>query len=776
MKKLLIIRIISLLYLFISVFSVQAKIVLPSIISNGMVLQQKSDVRIWGKAEPDKKVIVATSWNSQRQEVTSDKSGAWIAVVKTPVAGGPYSIEISDGEKFVLNDVLIGEVWLCSGQSNMEMPVKGFRGQPVAGSQKTIIEANPSRELRLFTVKRAYSNIPQEDVIGSWKYNCSEDVASFSAVAYFYGDLLQRVLGVPVGLIHASWSGSGIESWISEENLKQFPEIDISMLNRTEFKYPNGTPSVLYNAMIRPLENYNLKGIIWYQGETNSARPEQYQRLFSTWIKQNREAFRSENMPVYYTEIAPYGSPVDKPLQRAVFREAQLESMYEIPHVGMAFTTDVGSELFVHAPRKSEIGQRLAYWALAKTYKKEGFEYSGPIYRYCAVKGKEVEILFDHANDGLIPENEDITGFEIAGADSTFYPAKAKIINGTSRIKVWNDKILSPIEVRYSFRNFLCGNLKNNAWLPAISFRINLCKTNFRNPENIGWTQVVTLGKTPNYVSVYRSPEWLESTKIKAFIAVVDTQKGGIFEVLGNATGKKTPNEFYKTEKRKSVIVLNAGYFSGDKSLSLICRNGKLLTGNVLSVVRSLDGKPTTYYPTRSVFSLSKNGTYHVDWLYSVGKQTYAYEVPALNNSSYMPLSVLSKGFPKGAVEWEAEMAVGAGPILVKNGTIRNSWVEELYDVESGIDPLNCHPRSAIGVTGDEKLIFFVCEGRGQTPDIPGMTLGQVARLMKSLGCVEAINLDGGGSSCMLVNGKEVIKSSEKGNKQRAVSSVIIIK
>ena len=315
----------------------------------------------------------------------------------------------------------------------------------------------------------------------------------------------------------------------------------------------------------------------------------------------------------------------------------------------------------------------------------------------------------------------------------------------------------------------------NNAWLPAISFRVDLRKTNLQNPESIGWTPITSLGKLPAYISVYRSPEWIESTKAKAFIAVVDTKKSGKLKVLGNALGKKTLNEFYDAEKKKPSILLNGGYFSGNESVSLICKNGKLLANNIAGVIRSYEGKSQTYYPTRSVFSLSEEGNYRTDWVYTVKNIIYAYSVPALNSSNRAPLPVPSKGFPKGATEWNAEIAIGGGPVLIKDATIRNSWVEEMYDVVSGIDPQNCHPRSAIGVTGDGKLIFFVCEGRNQTPEVPGMTLDQVARVMRSLGCIEALNLDGGGSSCMLINGKEVIKSSEKGHKQRSVVSAIAI-
>lgn len=221
------------------------------------------------------------------------------------------------------------------------------------------------------------------------------------------------------------------------------------------------------------------------------------------------------------------------------------------------------------------------------------------------------------------------------------------------------------------------------------------------------------------------------------------------------------------------MIVLNGGYFANGKTVSLICKDGRILSDNISVVNRILEGKKTAYYPTRSVFSLYKDGTYHVDWIYKSNQQTYAYDMPALNSSTRPPLSVPSKGFPRGAKVWSAEMGIGAGPVLIKDGMIRNSWVEELLDVASGINPQTCQPRSAVGITQDGKLVLFVCEGREQTSDVPGMTLDQLARLMKAFGCVDALNLDGGGSSCMLINGKETIKPCNKDHQQRPVATVL---
>ena len=467
-------RSIGFLILAILTCILQAKITLPAIISDNMVLQQQASVKLWGKSTPHTKVTAKTSWNHKKYTTRSDAEGSWATYIRTPIAGGPYSIELSDGEPLVLKNILIGEVWLCSGQSNMEMPVKGFRGQPIEGSQATIITANPQRNIRLFTVKRAFSTTLQDTLTGNWGENTPQHVADFSATAYYFGDLLQKVLGVPVGLIHSSWSASKIEAWMDRKTLSDFPEVQLPDINQKEFEWPAGTPTLLYNAMIHPLSGVNIKGVIWYQGESNSEAPQQYSKFFPAWISQWRNFFRSDTLPFYYVQIAPYQAEGKDLITRAIFRESQLQSMKEIPHVGMAFTTDAGSEQFIHAPYKKKIGERLAYWALAKTYQIPGISYCGPIYASYKVKDSKVEITFDYGTDGLTPENADVKGFEISGADGILLPAKARIINGTARVEVWNDSITCPTEVRYCFRNYKEGNLCNNVAIPTSPFRIVL--------------------------------------------------------------------------------------------------------------------------------------------------------------------------------------------------------------------------------------------------------------------------------------------------------------
>lgn len=466
MKK----TILFIIALFVSCYG-EAKVVIPSIWGDNMVLQQQADVEMWGKAKPNKKVTVTSSWNNKKIVVTANNDGLWKATVSTPKAGGPYELTFSDGEVLTLKNILIGEVWLCSGQSNMEMPVKGFRGQPVFNSHDAIVAADEKRSLRLFTVKKVYSTEPLDTLQGEWKESTSQDVANFSATAYFFADLLQKKLGVPVGIIHSSWSASKIEAWMDKKTISEFPEYDLNVLKQKEFGYPNGTATLLFNSMINPLKGMPIKGVIWYQGESNSSNPDLYGRLFKRWISQWREFFNSPAMPVYYVQIAPYQSDGKDKTNLALFRQRQLELMSEVPNVGMAITTDAGSEKFIHPPYKIKVGQRLAYWALAKTYGIDGIAYSGPIYKSCKLKDKFVEVEFEHGQDGLTPENERVIGFEIAGSDGHFLPAQAEIINGSAKIKVWNDAVPTPVEVRYCFRNYMEGNLYNNAAIPASPFR-----------------------------------------------------------------------------------------------------------------------------------------------------------------------------------------------------------------------------------------------------------------------------------------------------------------
>ena len=274
-----------LLICFSFLLKTEAKVTLTSIWGDNMVLQQQSEVTFSGTATSGKRVQATASWNNKKIQTNVDAKGEWKLSLQTPVAGGPYSITFSDGEDLTLQNILIGEVWFCSGQSNMEMPVKGFRGQPVFGSQPYIVSANPKRPLRLYTVKNAWSTILQEaGVDGEWKEASPEDVADFSATAYFFGNQLQQSLDVPVGLIHCSWSMSKIEAWMNKETLSGFPEIALPDVIQKEFRWTAGTPTLLWNAMVNPWKGFPVKGVIWYQGKQTHPIPDYIRDYFLQWF------------------------------------------------------------------------------------------------------------------------------------------------------------------------------------------------------------------------------------------------------------------------------------------------------------------------------------------------------------------------------------------------------------------------------------------------------------------------------------------------------------
>lgn len=296
------------------------------------------------------------------------------------------------------------------------------------------------------------------------------------------------------------------------------------------------------------------------------------------------------------------------------------------------------------------------------------------------------------------------------------------------------------------------------------------------NPALIGWEETLEFGSLPDGIKVYKSPAQLAGKSACAYIAVADTKKNRNYYVLGEPNGSKTPNQFYESSNRMYPVIMNAGYFWNGSSLSLICRNGIIECPNLQVVTRSNGSENAAFYPTRGVFSNLNNNIYRTDWVFTTVTPgtTYAYPVPAPNKTGSNPLPVPSMSFPSGAWVYSAHTAIGGGPVLVKNGVYQNTWEVELYDTASGIGPTSNNPRSAIGSTNDSKLIFFVCEGRNMTPGVAGLTLQDVAEVMMQLGCVEVLNLDGGGSSCMIINGINTIKPSD-GN-QRAVVTAIGLK
>ncbi len=454
-------------------FSLQAKIVLPAPFGDNMVLQQQSEARFWGTATPGKKVTIHPSWSSRPVTTTADGDGRWQAAVPTPEAGGPYTIELSDGERLTLREVLIGEVWLCSGQSNMEMPMRGFNNQPVTGCTEVIVGAKASTPIRICTVKRATARTPQETCSAQWLQNTPEAVAGTSATAYYFARNLQQALEVPVGIIITCWGGTAVEAWMDRPTLSAFREFDLSFLDGTDpIERPQSRPCMLYNAMIAPLVPYTIRGFLWYQGEANRLKPTQYQQLMPAFVRMLRERWGQGELPFYYVQIAPYSyGNSDLTGGSALLREAQMHNLKEIPASGMAVTMDIGSENCIHPDQKAQVGQRLAWLALVNDYGMKGFEPNAPIYESMSVEGNRAFLTFRTGNSTLAPRSREFTGFEIAGADRIFHPAQAKIDSRKNRLIVFSDEVQKPVAVRYAFRNYAEASLFNTFGIPAPSFR-----------------------------------------------------------------------------------------------------------------------------------------------------------------------------------------------------------------------------------------------------------------------------------------------------------------
>ena len=463
-----------LLILLIATILSHAEIKLPAIFSDNMLMQQNSNVNIWGKADANKSITIKTSWSKRVLKTTSDVSGNWKITFLTPKADGkPQSITISDGKSLTLKNILLGELWFCSGQSNMEMPMKGFKNQPVENSNMDILNSN-NRNIRLFTVKRNASLIPQTDVTGQWQEASPETVREFSATAYYFGRLLNKTLNVPVGLIHSSWGGSSAETWMSADMLKAFPQVKIPKTEEGE-KDKNRTPTMLYQAMISPLIGLSIKGFIWYQGETNYDRANTYTEMFATLVNGWRQNWnQKDTIPFYYCQIAPYdyslvtakGKDV---INSAYLREAQLKAEKVIPKSGMAVLMDAGQKDCIHPAKKQIAGERLALLALTKTYGIKGVTAESPVYKSIEIHNDTVQVSFDRAEMWITAKNGESKLVTVAGDDGVFYPAKAWIVR--SKLYVKSELVKKPVAVRYAFENYAEGDLFGTEGLPVSSFR-----------------------------------------------------------------------------------------------------------------------------------------------------------------------------------------------------------------------------------------------------------------------------------------------------------------
>ncbi len=446
------------LILFVQVSHAQLR--LPVIFSDHMVLQQKSEVAIWGWAEPVEELTIRGGWSKEEVKTKALNSGLWKVLIKTPAAGGPYTVSIKGKTEIILKDVMIGEVWICSGQSNMEWGMSSS-----TDATEEIPVAN-FKEIRLFKINRSAADYPQDHGDGQWQLCTPETVKGFSAVGYFFGKKLYTDLKVPIGLISSSWGGTPAEAWTPKEKVEGDQELKESASKQKDQPWGPKNPGLIYNSMIRPIVPYGIAGAIWYQGESNTIAPLTYQKLMKTLIESWRTDFGKE-FPFYFVQIAPYR--YGRQNEGVLIREQQAK-LLAVPKTGMVIISDVVEDVGdIHPKRKKPVGDRLANYALADTYKKPLLGYQSPVYKFMQVEKGKIRILFDYAQIGLISQGGDPTQFVIAGEDQKFFPAKAKIDGGT--VVVFAKEVKDPIAVRFCWDNAAIPNLFNKEGLPVSSFR-----------------------------------------------------------------------------------------------------------------------------------------------------------------------------------------------------------------------------------------------------------------------------------------------------------------
>ena len=450
-----------------------AEVKLPAIIGSNMVLQRGEKVPVWGWSEPGTEVQV--QFDGKTTKATADNDGRWQVMLGPFTVGEPKTmvIETNKGDKVQLDNILVGEVWICSGQSNMGWPMSA-----TFNAEEEVAAANYSK-LRLFKVQQAISQEPSKDCNGSWTECSPQNVSNFSAVGYYFARKLHKDLDVPVGIIDSSWGGTIIETWMPIESIE--PEIAKSVTNWWKATFgdkPNdpNCPATLYNGMIHPLIPYGIRGAIWYQGEGNRHVAAQYGRLFPAMIDAWRRLWNKPEMPFGFVQLAPYrydtmNGEVNNGREQLLpeFWEMQSKTAQNIPAVGMAVITDVTNLTDIHPRKKEPVGDRLALWALATVYDKD-LVYSGPIYKSMKIEGDKIRLSFDHVGSGLkTSDGKPLDYFTIAGDDKKYYPAEA-VIDGET-IVVSSPEVKEPVAVRFGWHEAATPNFVNKEGLPASPFR-----------------------------------------------------------------------------------------------------------------------------------------------------------------------------------------------------------------------------------------------------------------------------------------------------------------
>ena len=452
-----------------------------------MVLQQNDSVNIWGTDKPNCPILISGSWGKEI-ETKSDKNGKWKAKITTLKADNkPYNLSIKGTNEILFKNVVFGEVWFCAGQSNMEMPIKGYPKSPILGGNEAMLYG-ANKFIRSYHVNRNAVETPQQDTKGGqWLEATPLSIKDFSATAYFFAKELNKVLDVPIGIINSSWGGAAAEAFVDNETLKtQFPQV----FTREKGKYEHGImhkPSLIYNGMVAPFEGFNMRGAIWNQGETNRGRFKEYKTLLPAMFNHWRKKW-NDDFSFYMVQVAPFYYNDGRYV--TFIGESIVDIAKNEKNTGFVSTIDIGKCSDIHAPDKETIGKRLALVAFAKDYDFKGIVHSGPIYKSMEIDNNKIKVYFDDLARGLITKEGKkgmpLNNFQIAGADKIFYKADAIIKGGDekSHIIVTSDKVPNPVAVRYAFGNCIKGDIYNTAGLPLMSFRTdNWDDVNYKNDK-----------------------------------------------------------------------------------------------------------------------------------------------------------------------------------------------------------------------------------------------------------------------------------------------------
>ena len=453
----------------------QAKVRLPHIIGDDMILQQDSKARLWGWDTPGKTIKVNVSWSKESYSAKTDSKGIWIVGVKTPKASyTPLSITFNDGDKTTINNVLSGEVWVCAGQSNMEMPVKGFGNCPVEGYNKAVMNANEYKGIHYVKIPSVMSTQPLDDAQCEWKVIGPQTVGDASATGYFFAQAINKTLNIPVGLVMANKGGTRVESWLDRDYLeKNTTESLDSMAMVKKFPYDYLRPLLWGNGTFSPILKYTVKGIIFYQGCSNVGDPAgQYTKRLNDLVSQWRRDFKLGEIPFYFVQIAPYFNSDVNGDWGPRLREQQFNASKIIPNSGIVCTDDLVypyESQQIHPSQKQQVGERLALQALNNTYGMKDIWCESAEFKDMRISNDTCYINLKNDYNG-ISRYEDIHGFEVAGADKVFHKANASYY-WTKGLIVTSPEVKTPVAVRYAFRNWGYGNVKNAALLPLFPFR-----------------------------------------------------------------------------------------------------------------------------------------------------------------------------------------------------------------------------------------------------------------------------------------------------------------